>query len=156
MGLILPMITLVTVILLVNHAAHVESEPRALAKADAASYLAPTSFEERRNRRKRALKVGTRGQPQALPQEATDSDLLMITVPNCIEEGTVLMQGHDNYFVKCINNPKTGGFFRVVYVCPKEMRSVADTSMCIPPAESDCSSCNGGGGAEDFGTNGLV
>lgn len=97
----------------------------------------------------------------APPGHEAGNSIMRISVPNCIEEGMVLMQGYDNYFVKCIVNPTHGGFYRVIYLCPKGITSVADTSLCIPPP--DCAACGGGGGGaggggagEDFGLNGLV
>ncbi len=81
---------------------------------------------------------------------------MSLSVPHCVEEGMVLMQGYDNYFVKCVADDVHGGFYRVVYLCPQGLRSIGDASMCIPPP--DCSACGGGDDQsfDDVGFNGLV
>lgn len=66
----------------------------------------------------------------------------------------MLIQGEDNYFLKCKINPATGGFFQIVYICPSEMHSLSDTSKCIPPP--DCEECGLGGAEDAMGYNGLV
>lgn len=91
-----------------------------------------------------------------LPGHKEGNTIMSLSVPHCVEEGMVLMQGYDNYFVKCVADDKHGGFYRVVYLCPQGLRTIGDASMCIPPP--DCSACGGGDDQsfDDSGFNGLV
>lgn len=107
----------------------------------------------RKQRQKRQARRLHHRRPTAFVQP--DQNMVAISAPFCQEEGIVLIQGDNNYFMKCQKNPVTGGFFQIIYVCPLEMHSVDDTTKCIPPP--DCQQCNGGMGEADvYGSNGLV
>jgi len=84
------------------------------------------------------------------------NDIITVTAPRCTEEGTILIQGEDNYFLKCQKNQATGGFFQIIYICPLELHSVEDTSKCIPPP--NCEECGMTGDSNDIpqGYNGFV
>ncbi len=111
-------------------------------------------LKQYRKRQKRALRNNHR-RPTAYAQP--DLNMLQISAPFCEEEGIILIQGDNNYFMKCQKNPSTGGFFQIIYVCPSEMHSVDDTSKCIPPPDcQDCGGLNAGGGTDLYGTNGFV
>lgn len=80
------------------------------------------------------------GPPPAVFGEHPGHDgTITITVAPCQTEGMVLMQGKANYYLHCTRNPRTGGFYQQVYLCPSDMHSIADALKCIPPP--DCSAC---------------
>lgn len=118
-------------------------------------------FNRKRQRQKRSPKVAARPKPGGNIGSAGEVNSLFISVPRCVDEGIILIQGEDNYFLKCKKNPTTGGFFQIIYVCPSEMRSVSDTTKCIPPP--DCAECGtagtgtaGNAAADPYSYNGLV
>lgn len=110
----------------------------------------------RKTLQKRALRAHNKvkAHPQAAhpASQASSDEIIKITAPFCKEEGIMLIQGENNYFMKCKINPVTGGYFQIIYVCPSDMHSVDDTSKCIPPPDcKDCAAKNAGsGGAEDI------